>query len=306
MNVPRSPRARGYTLIELLVVVAIIAVLLGLLLPAVQRVREAANRMRCQSNLRQLGLAFHHYEAAHGRFPMGWTQSWSSPRRYARSFVLDLLPFLEQEVLHRLFRFDADWNSPANAAVVNTPLSLLVCPSAPTRVNGGGRTPSGAPLSAAVNDYPVSDTIDMFARWNLGVPAAPWTAHAGFFYVPRTRDGQTSTAPRTADVTDGLSNTFLAFECSGRPTYYTRRAFLGQYRAGNEQWADPANRITVQVWCNTPVNCNNGNEIFSFHPGGANYLMGDGAVKFLAEDLAGPTFVALYTRAGGEIPGEER
>ena len=294
MLAPQTRRARGYTLLELLVVVAIIAVLVGLLLPAVQKAREAANRAKCQNQMKQLGLAFHNFENTFGHFPQGWVNAAPQPRRYGRSFVPELLPFLEQAALHRRYDFHQSWNAADNRPVVGTDVAGLACPSAPPRPD------------KAVNDYPVSDPIGADARRGLGIPAtAPLSAYAGFFAQAMTQ-GQTAAATRAADVCDGLSNTFLLFEDAGRPDLWVRGQRTppgGMYSAGNEKWADPANRITVQVWCGTPINCNNGNEIYSFHPGGANFVMGDGAVKFLAENLAPATFVALYTRAGGEVVG---
>ncbi len=293
MHAPFQSRSRGYTLIELLVVIAIIAVLLGLLLPAVQKVRETANRMRCQNHMKQVGLAFHAYENTYGQFPMGWVNATAVPRRYSRSFVADLLPFLEQDALQRIYHFDAEWSHASNRPATGTDLRVLACPSAPPREG------------KAVNDYPVSDIISHDAKRNLGIPAnAPVSAFAGFFYVPAIA-GQTSTTPRAADILDGLSNTFLLFENAGRPEIWRRGqrvGNVGMYSSGNEKWADPANRITIQVWCGTAINCNNGNEIYSFHTGGANFVMGDGSVKFLEENITPKAFVALYTRAGSDVP----
>src|SRR5262245_34633118 len=96
MLAPHTPRVRAYTLIELLVVIAIIAALIGLLLPAVQKVREAANRAKCQNQMKQLGLAFHAFESARGHFPRGWV--FNDPRNGlgSRNYVQALLPYLEQ------------------------------------------------------------------------------------------------------------------------------------------------------------------------------------------------------------------
>jgi prepilin-type processing-associated H-X9-DG protein len=151
----------------------------------------------------------------------------------------------------------------------------------------------------AITDYPVSESISGDAQAAMNVPTSPAAAYQGFFITA-------GTPTRTAQVTDGLSNTWMVFEDAGRPDLWEKGkkvSSAGIYTAGNERWADPESRITIQVWCGTPINCNNGNEIYSFHTQGANFLMGDGAVKFFRESLPAQTFVALYTRAGGEVAG---
>src|SRR5258708_16538953 len=121
---------RGFTLIELLVVIAIIAVLIGLLLPAVQKVRESANRMQCLNNLRQMGVALHNYHGDHGSFPPGFISklsnpAWSFPAGNCNaeapdlgpgwSFFALLLPYIEQDNLYKNIRFDLPITDPANA-----------------------------------------------------------------------------------------------------------------------------------------------------------------------------------------------
>src|SRR5690242_7638998 len=130
-----SKTRRGFTLIELLVVIAILAVLIGMLLPAVQKVREAASRMACANNLKNLGLALHNYHGNHDTFPPGAV----GPQGAAYPQFLDLkhhslgsflLPYLEQQALSSQYRWDVSWFEPPNQPVVNTQLKIWQCPSA--------------------------------------------------------------------------------------------------------------------------------------------------------------------------------
>jgi prepilin-type N-terminal cleavage/methylation domain-containing protein len=283
--------ARGFTLVELLVVIAIIGVLIALLLPAVQMARESARRTKCQNNMRQVALAFHNHEGQHRYFPPGWRDS--AP---TRSHVPDLLPFLEQTALHAIYNLSQNWNHSSNATAINTDLDLLLCPSSPKR------------LAKGMCDYPVSDYISTPALTGLGLTSAmPDSADTGFFGRVSGRE------TRISEVTDGLSNTWLLFEDVGRPEPWQNGKKLPSSSGiliSNEQWAEPANRITVQVWCGTPINCHNGNEIYSFHPGGAIFALGDASVRFFSKTLDSRTFVFLYIypgwrrRVSGQFLGE--
>ena len=121
---------RGMTLIELLVVIAIIAVLVGLLLPAVQKIAaKAASRMSCQNNLKQLGLALHNYHSSHGAFPPGMVCTSSDLRDAEASGFTFLLPFLEQDNTQRLYHFDEPWWADDNFQAVETTVKVYLCPS---------------------------------------------------------------------------------------------------------------------------------------------------------------------------------
>ena len=311
---PNRPRP-AFTLIELLVVIAIIVILIGLLLSAVQRVREAAARVKCQNNMKQIALAIHNYENANGYFPIGWIISGPKP---GRNYIVDLLPYLEQPAIHRLYNYTLDWTDPGNAAATQQAIPILICPSTPQAREG-----------MYVNDYPVSDVIDelslpVLVPWpNPDIPDAsptrPIRLVASFFMTPKVKDQYIDPwyaldvePPKISDIPDGLSQTFMVLEDAGRPERYEEGIWTppsnGRYPARNEHWADPENRITIQALCrgNQVVNCNNGNEIYSFHLGnGANYCFGDGSVRFIRQDIAPATFAALYTRAGGEVAGSD-
>jgi prepilin-type N-terminal cleavage/methylation domain-containing protein len=135
-NLERSGRD-AFTLIELLVVIAIIAVLIGLLVPAVQKVREAGNRMACSNNLKQIGLGLHNFHDVHCRFPPGSVVNqalsqagFTIPGNVSHGWTLFLLPYIGEQALAAGYRWDVSFNDPANQGVVPTQLKILQCPSA--------------------------------------------------------------------------------------------------------------------------------------------------------------------------------
>src|SRR5690242_19568944 len=194
-----TPARRGFTLIELLVVLAIIAVLLALLIPAVQRVREAASRIHCASNLRQIALALHQYHDANGSFPPGLSTREGNDLEFASpaggGAFGRILDYIEQDNLQRLRAPNASWYDPANFAYVSTPVPLYFCPS--NRLTGSldlqPLVPSaGRPLpNPAALDYIVSKGTNGASCSTVGVPVE---ARVVF---------DMNTHTRLAEITDG-------------------------------------------------------------------------------------------------------
>ncbi|VTR98317.1 Prepilin-type N-terminal cleavage/methylation domain-containing protein OS=Singulisphaera acidiphila (strain ATCC BAA-1392 / DSM 18658 / VKM B-2454 / MOB10) GN=Sinac_0072 PE=4 SV=1: N_methyl_2: SBP_bac_10 [Gemmata massiliana] len=326
------PRARhGFTLIELLVVIAIIAILIGLLLPAVQKVREAAARMSCQNNLKQLGLSAHSYESAYGYFPAA--KRTTLPQR---SWAPDLLPHLEQAnaVSGAYYNLNENWWRTTGEAAPNVGVTIPNGTTAQTffKVFNCPATPNQPRLqnkleSAAVQNK-IGSTTDYFAV--EGASAALYselglTASDGRGVLRDIVEGTT----RITSIGDGTSNTILFAECAGREDVYrlgklvakaqTDKNAASCARARGGAWATNDNPYEIGQrieWCNNsnsaagsnaglPMKINSSNEwgflFYSFHTGGANVCMADGSVRLLRDSATANALLALATRSGGEV-----
>jgi prepilin-type N-terminal cleavage/methylation domain-containing protein/prepilin-type processing-associated H-X9-DG protein len=314
VRLPFSRSRRGFTLIELLVVIAIIAVLIGLLLPAVQKVREAASRMKCSNNLKQLAIAVHSYHDANNQIPpnaqvIAYSISGDAvlPGSQTWTWIARILPYIEQNNLATAYNIPNGTLQGAytgNAGQgISTFIPTLACPS--------GTDPQTA------TDWPNVGGIVMGITNYRGVSGSNWAwgsfinagpsgnsngldAGDGIFY--RTDGNRKLTL---VGITDGTSNTLMIGED------------LHSYDQHCGGWAYPN---YVAATCAIPLNYNDGPpgnpspgygnwpnrySFHSMHSSGANFALADGSIRFISNSISTTTYRAASTRAGGDILGND-
>ncbi|QDU25297.1 Fimbrial protein precursor [Anatilimnocola aggregata] len=304
---------RGFTLVELLVVIAIIGVLVALLLPAVQAAREAARRMQCSNNQKQLALAMHNYHDTYGKLP------WAMSQGFGFTYHAHVYPFMEQTPLYNIIQFQESGSGHDNtpnssfSVLAKTVVKTLKCPS--EKIGYTWAPPINGLSNRAVGSYVGCVGSDVTKDVTQAQGTIDVRSGNGMLLVYHMASDVNKNGPfRFAEISDGLSNTFMGgespFSVTGVCTICDR--MYGYSYDGDAANAASGNNDFSEVVCSTYYRMNqsmkrgsiSGDErelsFGSYHPGGCVMQMGDGSIRFVAENIDLPTWQAAGSRNGGE------
>ena len=348
----RNVRRQAFTLVELLVVIAIIGILVGLLLPAVQAAREAARRMQCSNNLKQIGLAIHNYESAFKRLPNGSVDGdpkepagaaarlWQGGNHRKGTVLVKLLPYVEQDNLFNSIDFRFDVEAQLNAVAPfndgrpdmrQIPMSVYRCPSDGTASKRLGQQNQLYNYSLSIGN----NNMNSNGGWCAEHPNNSWQTraagvlggnifnnggnghgHSGPYGRPQGQSGVISRCDWSAkfsDMTDGTSNVIAGGEII--PSCHDHHRGGGGWYNTNGQWTATTCRINFNT-CGKQGVPDNANNCFDYrnwmtsggfksdHTGGAQFVLGDGSVHFLTENVDYLTYQRLGSRNDDEVVGD--
>ncbi len=331
--IPQRNLRQGFTLIELLVVIAIIAILIALLLPAVQQAREAARRSTCKNNLKQLGLGLHNFHDVYSHFPAGCDEKvcpasssgcTSGYLNGGATWLVYILPNIDQANLYKRWNFNQTYTATQNLRVGNVKVPIFYCPSGQNPDQTLGRSANG------------SEKVDGFYNYTThyyGImgpnPRNPSTTRMPFSYRGNTYIyivgsgtsngayatdgmlGQHKDAPgsvttgfytRFRDVTDGTSNVLMVGERS-RNLKSGATVIWRSWVRGQRGGTGACRNIFYSINSNVQYNGKNFNDLAmtSNHTGGAQFLLADGSVRFLSQNMDYATYMTLASRGSGEV-----